>query len=281
MSRWTHINGSLVLTGSVYETKVNEKTKKVTKYIPFPQKQIKVHSPYITLDKDGNKQTRWSATEYSLPRCKPIIEEAIKLLPQTETGYIHYVLGQDKNNVDLSIMNSNYFSLSEEKEFERQINMFYNIDTYNKKSSYYRLLKRTNRLKIWAIERCTRFTLSLSDDIRYCSGYKLLDCLEKFFDKLASHNINLFQGYLEWDDEYESDFIFAIRQKQYGALKYMLLDRKDNHIIAYKQITNKWNNKEKTFDKVVTMSDNWNELINKEKEELNYDYSNSKKIQKR
>ena len=264
MSRWIHINGSLVLTGSVYETKVNEKTKKVTKYIPFPQEQIKVHSPDIMFDKNGNEQISWSVIEYSLPRCKPIIEEAIKLLPQTETGYIHYVLGQDKSNVDFSSMNSDHFSLSEETEFERQINLFYNIDAYDKESSYYRLLKKEKRLKIWAVERCTRFTLSLNDDIRYCSGYKLLDSLEKFFDKLASHNINLFQGYLEWNDEYESDFIFALRQEPYKALKYMLLDRKDNHIIAYKQIEYKWNDKEKTFDKVVTMSDNRNELISRE-----------------
>ena len=117
MSEWTYVRGCLELgsspfevnkdftqedpkredfdTDEAYDKAVEDYRRAYHKaiYLPYPEEQFKLGAPIIG-HQGKDSAIRFDGTAiYSLPRAKPIIEEAFKLFPQGELGF-RYSLDQ-------------------------------------------------------------------------------------------------------------------------------------------------------------------------------------------
>ena len=121
MSEWTYVRGCLQLSSSPFEIDPNfnqvepkredfKSEKKYEKasneyraayhraiYLPYPEEQFKLGAPVIGSVR-GKGKNKWEpglsfdgTCIYSLPRAKPIIEEAFKLFPQGELGFRYWL----------------------------------------------------------------------------------------------------------------------------------------------------------------------------------------------
>ena len=206
MSQWTHIRGGFELTASPYEFKGKDPDKHFgskNAYLPYPEEQLKIDAPRPHLfnpgkNKDPEFYLEFRAYLYSLPRAKKYIEEAFQLLPQGETGII-YSINQTVDNGRLSSSSFNY--PCDEKAFKKALEKMYTSED----SWYtvdYQYLKQGYHAELDMIETIDGIVIGIRDDVRYCSGEEMLEGLEKFFNYLREHDIEVEDGYLEWEDEY-------------------------------------------------------------------------------
>lgn len=233
MSQWTHIRGGFELRSLPYEYKgKNPDTHYGSKdaYLPFPDEQMKLDPPTPVLrDKDKEKVgLSFEVSLYSLPRAKKYIEEAFKMLPYGETGWL-YSISQQRYNSSMSSSSFDY--PCEKKQFEKMILQMYDpekiFSNYKEFSHYY------NMSLNW-ISYVTGIVIGVREDIRHCSGDELLEALEKFFLYLREHEIYVEDGYLEWDDEYISEYRYAWRSSRVfsdDVYSFMKIDKKTNKII--------------------------------------------------
>lgn len=252
MSRWTHIRGVIEVTSEPFELKPmklvqpkEERNKsnddewaayweerKRKSYYPFPKEQFILSTPVLQETWDKKYYTRIQAYEYSLPRARRYLEEAFNLLPQGEVGW-HPAIKQDKTNCGSSSSFADYSC--QQKAFQQGV-----LELYKDEYWYFTFKELEKHLKIqltW-IEHIDGIIMGIREDLRYCSGLELMEGLEKFFLYLKDHDIDLEDGYLEWQDEYDPDHIFAWRCSRIDydcEHQFMILDSKTNAILYAKK----------------------------------------------
>ncbi len=252
MSRWTHIRGGLELESSPFEYKkcklsrplglrtkendddfrkyLNEKFNKA--YYPFEEEQIKIGTPVYQDTFDNKPYLSVSMYEYSLPRARKYIDEAFGLLPQGEIGW-HPSIYQDESHTTSSSSSASYKCTN--NAYKKAILKAYNYSYY--KSFSFKELEKCLHLKLNWVNHVSNIVVGIREDIRYCSGQEMLEGLEKFFKHLEENDIRIEDGYLEWQDEYEEDKIYAWRCSRLEfdiEMKFMILDKKTNKILWQK-----------------------------------------------
>ena len=263
MSQWTHIRGGFELESPAVEldkckikkpgacrTKENDEEfdaywQEVSKkaYYPFPDEQFKVGVP-ILIDGcfDGSHYIKIDAYEYSLPRARKYLKEAFEMLPQGELGW-HYSILQDNTHCGCS---SSYLELKcSQKAFKEKV-----LELYAKDGLYdclnFKELEKYQKIKMGMIDHVHNFVIGIREDLRYCSGKELQEALEKFFMYLEQHDITVEDGYLEWEDEWDDNHIYAWRHSRIShdtQHEFLLLDKKTNKILHSKVY--KWKEDEK------------------------------------
>lgn len=204
MSRWTHIRGGMELTSRPHEFKGQKSTAYGSKdaYLPFPEEQLKIRAPRPGLtfasetDEEQEATLTFKVRIYSLPRARKYIERAFQLLPQGEVG-IKYSINQDS---DYCWSSSSCFDYPcDEKAFKKAVEKMYRDDSW---SLSFKDLDRYYHIETDMIDRVEGINIGIRTDVRYCSGEEMLEGLEKFFNYLRENDIDVEDGYLEWEDEY-------------------------------------------------------------------------------
>ena len=255
MSQWTHIRGGFELRSTPYEQKKftleepNEKDGEAWRkwriawgksfYLPYPEEQFKLSMPVLGWHYDETREeTRtldFRATLYSLPRARKYLDEAFKLLPQGEVGF-RYSIKQDVYDSHSSCSGfmtpclSKYYKDALTKMYHSE-DFFYNYDAND-------LFYLFNVEKECSVDEVDGIVIGIRDDIRYCSGDEMMHSLEEFFSYLIKNGIEVEDGYLEWEDEYEPEVIFAWRCSRLSAdiaYQFMKLDAKTNKILYSKE----------------------------------------------
>lgn len=239
MSQWTHIRGGMELSSSAFEYK----GKNNTAYLPYPEEQFVVLPPTIftTYDegwKPKDHKLGFKCIVRSLPRARKYLDEAFKLLPNGEVGIVYSPVQDDRMCYCSS---SNFDHPCEKKCFKAAINKMYNkldspLDNYT-----YSELKRVYGIEMAGVDYVTGFTIGIRDDLRCASGESVMEGLEKFFDHLYKNRITVEDGYLEWEDEYNSGAIWAWRSSRLNRTEFsfLKLDKKTNKILWSKDYKTK------------------------------------------
>ena len=245
MSRWTHIRGGFELKASPYRLKNSKQSgglgsKNVI--IPKPDEQVEIKYPRACCLDDKPKLT-FTMYVFSLPIAKPVIDKAFKLLPQGEDW--SYSISQGIYNGSCSSGQFNY--PCEEKIFYKKVQEMFKGDYIDK-----------SHVDVDFIECIDEIIIGVREDIRYYSGEEMLQALEKFFIYLRQNDIDVEDGYLEWEDEYEPDYIYCWRSSRVTddveiLWSFYKLDRQTNRILWYKQ-----------YKQPVKISKNGKELIDYE-----------------
>lgn len=236
MSNWTHIQGSMKLFSSVYSEKINKKGEVIT-YIAYPEEQFKLSPAKITSYWNKKDKTVPSLTytvyEYSLPKVKPLFKKWMKeILPQGETGFTYYL---NQRPSDFTSSCSTLFHDCEKKLFKQTIEKMYENEEGFYRISDFKFLEKLYNLRVDWVQHCTDFTLTLSDDIRYCSGKEMLGCIETLLNNMAKNDISIDNCCLVWYDDYNQDFHYMLTQEHDSyKLRCDILSNTDNSILASK-----------------------------------------------
>ena len=249
MSRWTHIRGGFELKTSPYRLKNPKQpgglgSKNVI--IPKPDEQVEIRYPRACCSDDNLKLT-FTMYIFSLPIAKPVIDKAFKLLPHGEDW--SYSISQSIYNGSCS---SGQFEFPcEEKIFYKKVQEMFKGDYIDE-----------SHVDVDFIECIDEIIIGVREDIRYYSGEEMLQALEKFFIYLRQNEVDVEDGYLEWEDEYESDYIYCWRSSRVTddvetLWSFYKLDRQTNRILWYKQ-----------YKKPVKISKDGEEFIDYESKDL-------------
>ena len=260
MSQWTHIRGGFELESPAVELNKcklsRPKGKRTEKndakweaywqevykkaYYPFPEEQLKIGVPTLVQCFDNECYTKVDAYEYSLPRARKYLEKAFEMLPQGELGW-HYSILQDNSHCRSSSSDFDYNC--SKKQFEKEV-----VDLYNRDNdgfylnSTFKELEKYQKIRLGMVDHVHSFVIGIRDDLRYCSGPELQKALEKFFMYLEDNHIEVEDGYLEWQDEYDPDHIYAWRKSRIEeeSHEFLILDRKTNKVIHSRLLKAKW-----------------------------------------
>ena len=264
MSQWTHIRGGLELVSTPYEMKKMPKSLVEPKkedfeteeafekahdkyrwevrklyYYPYPEEQFKLSMPlpattYTWHGKDRKRKDHQSmefrAYVYSLPRARKYIEEAFNLMPQGELGF-RYSLEQKV--YDSSSSCSGFWMPCEYKAYQDAINRLYKHEHYWSNYTYEDLRKYFHIDDECSVDSVSHILVGIRDDIRYCSAQEVQEGLEKCFKYLEENDIGIEDGYLEWQDEYDCDHIYAWRYSRLSfgiSHQFLVLDKKTNKV---------------------------------------------------
>lgn len=202
MSQWTHIRGGFELTSTPYEFKGKKDHHYGSKdaYLPYPEEQFQIEAPRPFKSENNKKEVGMSfrANIYSLPRAKKYIEEAFKLLPQGETGW-SYAINQTVYNGSSSSSDFDY--PCQRKAFKNAVTKMYGSEDWWHDRNYDEL-KRYYDIQIDWIDIIDGIIIGIREDLRDCSGEELLEKLVEFFLYLKKNDIDVEDGYLEWEDEW-------------------------------------------------------------------------------
>lgn len=209
MSQWTHIRGGLELRSSAYEYKPT-KQRFNSAYYPFPEEQFKIGMPEIFDTGKGYSGLYFEVYEYSLPRARKYIEEAFELLPQGECGF-RYSIKQDKYDSHSSSGSFDY--KCQYDTFKKTI-----LKLYAEQHPYWSFKDLEENFEVCAewVKHVDGIIIGIREDLRYCDGVELLKALEKFFEYLEQNDVEVEDGYLEWQDEYKGGILFSWRKSRIG-----------------------------------------------------------------
>ena len=265
MSQWTHVRGGLELVSRPYEKKTPKKPlvepkredfeteeaydEAYTKYdyewrklyyYPYPKEQFKVSMPRPRNSYDwknkkpGGPTLEFTAYAYSLPRARKYIDEAFKLFPQGELGIRYSV---DQTIRDSTSSSSDFDYPCDVKAYQNALTEMYKSEDFFHNYTFEELHKYFDVSNHCWVEHINHILVGVRDDIRYCSALDFQEGLEKFLDYLEEHDISVEDGYLEWEDEYDPDHIYAWRKSRlHYDFHYQIvkLDRKTNTIVHAK-----------------------------------------------
>lgn len=261
MSQWTYVRGCLELDSISHEFKHNKRNSK-NAYLPFPDEQMKINPPTVF---HGEKESflQFAVSIYSLPRARKYIEEAFEFLPSGEHLVLSHAISQSDSNCWSS--SSDFHFECDRKEFEKKI-----LNMYEKKVRYIEEEKRLKHLKSilnfepYLVKDVSGIIVGIRDDIRYCSGEELLEGFEKFFTHLHENNIDIIDGYLEWEDSYQhfsdNPYYYCWRYSTLSSsideyFSFYRIDKKTNKILwkktymrPYKIVISEDGKEEKHFD---------------------------------
>ena len=290
MSQWTHIRGGMELVSTPYEKKKSKKeliepkredfeTDKAFEeahdkyrweerklyYFPYPEEQFKLSMPlpattYTWHGKDRknrkeHKSIDFRAYIYSLPRARKYIEEAFKLMPQGELGFRYSV---DQKVYDSSSSSSGFWMPCEYKAYQETITRMYKHEHYWGNYTYEDLRKYFHIDKECSVDNVSHILIGVRDDIRYCSAADVQEGLEKCFKYLEDNGIGVEDGYLEWQDEWDSDHIYAWRYSRLSfgiGHQFLILDKKTNKVVHSKTWAAKRDENGKRMH-----DENWNDI---------------------
>lgn len=253
MSQWTHIRGCIELEVSPFDMVMKDGTKlphnpnswnhseDVSYVLPCPDEQIQVAMPryFVALKPDNDIgddcYQKVDVEIYSLPRARPIIERIFKkTFPDNELGEgVTHCLNQFPH--DASSMSS---SLRGDETLERQVKEGI-AKLYEKHSTGFPLVEyddigeEDGSVRIGFIHEITRVLLGIRDDVRYCSGAEMMRSIKAFLDEITLNDILIEDGYLEWEDEWAPDYLFAWRKSRMDnkVYEFMILDAYTNERI--------------------------------------------------
>ena len=257
MSEWTYVRGCLSLGSSPFEVKkdftdvepkrADFKTEKAYKeaaakhskafheaiYLPYPEEQFKLGSPIIR-QRDKKSVISFDGTcIYSLPRAKPIIEEAFKLFPQGELGF-RYSLDQIADDARSSISGFIHPCLYE--YYHKAIDKMYASFHSDWKSfwNFEQLNKYIGVEEDCGYDTAAAILCGINTSLRGATADEVYHSLLQFLDYLKEHEISIDNGYLEWYDSFSSyyGYRYAFRTGSWlGEWTIMKLDLKTNEIL--------------------------------------------------
>lgn len=265
MSRWTHIRGVIELVSEPYEfkkinapkptgmrTKDNDeawdaywKEKMSKAYYPNPDKQFVLTAPELIKGVNG-PYLSIEAYEYSLPRAQKYIDEAFRVLPQGELGW-HPAIKQDQYDSGSSSSCAHY--KCQKQAYKKAVADLYKNNGWGEMDLDF--VEECFGLTLNWVHHCNHIVIGIREDIRHCSGMEMLDKLQQFFKYLREHEIEIEDGYLEWQDEYEDDRIYSWRQSRVEPdhdveYKFMIANYKTNKVIYSKTFKHKKDDKGQT-----------------------------------
>lgn len=236
MSQWTHIIGSMKLDSPIFNYKKNKKGDDIS-YFVDPDKQFIISPAMLCKRLNDKKETIpslvYEVYEYSLPRVQPLFEKWMKeIMPQGETGFTYY-LNQAKG--DFSGSSGGLYTNCEKNVFKQRIeHMYKDSDNYYRIHEYKSLVDMYNLNVSW-VHHCTDFTLTLCDDIRYCSGKELLKSIESLLMHIGKNDISVNSCCIEWHDEYNETFYYRLVDEYNNSkLRCDIISNEDNSILASK-----------------------------------------------
>lgn len=267
MSQWCHIAGGFTLTGPAFDYKKGKDAS--TASMPFPEEQFKLMPPepykFKFKKDDGTESERsgikFGVYEYSLPRCKPIVEKLLADLPEGEHHIIPHSFYQDNYYGRATTYHFN--SPCEEEYFKDAIIKFYH-DENAWRSRDYEIVTKYFGVTNGVVEGISDFDLSIFADLRDCDGEELMSKLEKFIDKLYQENIRIVRVNLAWTDDYERYCTFSITQDLSGwrnRISFNIHDRKDHRIIGSKIVEYTFNCKTRKYRKIIRRKANFRQII--------------------
>ena len=223
-------------------------------YLPFPEEQFKLGAPiaaYIpdySKKKKKNKYGFYTYPEkkalkfdgtciYSLPRAKPIIEEAFKLFPQGELGF-RYTL--DQNNTDSHSSIGGFIHNCLYKYYHNAVDKMYKSfeRTWCTEWNFKDLKKYIGIEEDCSYDCISEIICGINTSLRYATATEVLDSLEKFIKYLKDNEISIDHGYLEWFDTCcrFGNYRYAFRVGDWhGEYTIMKLDWETNRIIWQKK----------------------------------------------
>lgn len=271
MSQWTHVRGCLELSSSVYETKTRKLStgEHKTIFLPFPNEQIVVEIPEPYKTREEKAGLKVSVQFYALPRCQPYIDAAMKMLPSGEYDIIQYNAFQPKGRFRSSGSRLEPFAV---KLAAKQLEKLY-ADNHMGNLNYQEMKRHWNLKFDWA-EYATDITLTISDDLRYCSGEELAESLEKVIIFLQEHDIDVADGYLEWHDEWRSKYIFALRATQFTGCEFLILDANTNNVLGRRVLRYEWDTGFNTQTLFIKNSGIWDKVMTPQLEGTEVDEQN-------
>ena len=249
-------------------------------YLPYPEEQFKLGSPILGHTYDYSKKPKKNkfgykvypekkcitfdgTAIYSLPRAKPIIEEAFKLFPQGELGF-RYVLDQKAEDSASSMSGFMHKCLYE--YYHNAINKMYKefSHTYANDWDYETLSKYIGIEEDCSYDCINEIICGISISLRYATADEFYHCLLEVINYLTEHDIEINHGYLEWHDSYTyyQGYRYAFRTGSwFGEYDIMKLDLKTNKILwKHSHMHPKKQGSNKTdFDKFIDIEEDFKE----------------------
>lgn len=235
MSRWTYVQGVMRLRASPFDRKKGKDGKERVS-IPFPKEQMKValDGVGVRFDEEGERKQKggldFRAYLCSLPRARKYIDAAFALLPQGEVGF-RYSLSQDLTDGRSSC--SAFYHECSEEAFREAVEEYCseNVDRIHRHG--FKELEEYEGAALSWVEYVDGITVGIHRPLRYCSGLEFLESLEKAILRLESDGITVEDGYVEWTDAYQPEWIYAWRggSSPSEAFSFMVLDSKTNAIL--------------------------------------------------
>ena len=244
-------------------------------YLPFPKEQFKLGAPVLGWEYDTTKKKRKNefgiktypekscikfdgTVIYSLPRAKPIIEEAFKLFPQGELGF-RYTLDQIAEDGTSSSSGFTHECLY--KYYQDAINEMYNNFSHAWKSSSwnYEDLEKYGGVQDSCCYECVSpIICCINTALRWATANDVYDSLIKFMNYLEGHEIEVTNGYIEWQDSYSQSegYRYAFRTGAWnGEYMIMKLDFNTNKIIWKRKHIHPTRNGKTNFDSFVDIEE--------------------------
>lgn len=184
MSQWTHVAGCVRLFMSPYVKSTNNEGEDIFT-LKYPKEQCKIIK---TRRYSEDEPTLVTMEISSLPLAKRIIKPLMKqIMPQGEES-LTYFLNQEVGDYGSSY---NYFNDDTERKIyeelcKKKFGNKYNDEDY----------------ELYSIQNNCNFNLTVSDNLRYCSGEELYEDFMKLFLALDKAGIYLIEGTFEWTEDW-------------------------------------------------------------------------------
>ena len=259
-------------------------------YLPFPEEQFKLGAPIIGSVPDKTKKKRKNSLGfmsypekpalrfdgtviYSMPKARPILEEAFKLFPQGELGF-RYTLEQKNVDGHSSISGFihdclfDYYHKAIDKMYQGFEGKGWSADwTYEDLAKYVRVEEDCS------YESATGIICGIITSLRWATADEVANSLEKFIAFLREHDISISHGYLEWydsccylgDEKYRWAFRVGSWTHEYDIMK---IDWNTNELIWRKRYMHpKKEDGRIDFDKYVTVEESFRDVLAEKKGE--------------
>ena len=267
MSQWTYVRGCMEVSCSPYENKFKEPipyslTKDLTEeekvvwhnwrkkwlkglYLPYPEEQFKITTPrmisrYHKPTKKDPSEIQWNlfvddAFLYSLPRAKPILDEAFKLLPQGEVGFRYAVKQDCWDYSSTSFCGGGFETPCLAKYYKNALEKLYYNEGHWSQYSYEELVKYQKLDQGCSVVNVNAMTIGIVESLRYASAQEVEEGFEKFFTFLREHEFDIDNVLLEWNDNYEEGIYHRLdKGGQFDDLIIETIDSKTQKVLRRK-----------------------------------------------
>lgn len=209
MSQWTHVTGCIRLSMSPYAKSTNNEGEDIFT-LKYPKEQCKITK---VRHYNEDEPIRVTMSVSSLPIAKRVIKSLMKqIMPQGELG-LTYFINQDSRSYGGS---HNYFSDDAEKETYEELCKKKFGSKYNDKD-----------YELYWIQTNNEITLTIADDIRYCSGDALYYAFTRLFKALDLAGIYINGCSVIWKDEWSNGKLYRITQR--GTDNKIVFEVRDIH----------------------------------------------------
>ena len=275
MSEWTYVKGSMRLLGVAFEyaepwpkepDKASDGTPELeaewdayreavakaraSAYLPYPKEQFVLSPPKAYENKYFDfEEKKWkrrpnevdAGIEYdcyvlSLPRLRPIIEEAFDEFPEGESYVIRHSLSQtvsDYSGGTNSVCNEDTMLRYYREAVKERHSLGEDPDRVAREDADCLFSWGSVKAEPSFYTNVEAVLVGIYDDVRDCDADDMLNGLQGFIRKIEGAGIIIQGGYLEWQDS-DREHIHAWRHDwgvEDGAHLFMTLDAKTNAIV--------------------------------------------------